>query len=328
MLEQAAADLVGSRISTIEHCASGGNSRVYRVEDKLGRLYALKSYPSLDLDPRDRLGTEYAALEFLRRDERLHVPKPLAVDRTRLLALYSWVDGSRPTVTASIIDAMLDFIRITYQLREIPEASMLPLASECCLSGSEILRQVHTRLGRLRSQADEIDLQKFLTSQIEPLLDEMILEDTVLTPELRCLNPGDFGAHNMLVVNGVPAFIDMEYFGWDDPVKQVCDVLWHPAMSLEDDLVVRFLEGATVLYSHADSDFVDRVRRYFVAYGLRWIMIVLNEFLSVRWAVRTHAGAVEQNNAKRRQLCKAQAIFNSMTSRQTLVNNILKKNIT
>ena len=325
MLEHDASSLLGRKARSVTPCASGGNSRVYRVEDESGKCYALKSYPSLEFDPRDRLGAEYAALEFLSRDPRICVPRPVAVDRNRLLALYHWVEGTRPPVSEAVIDAMLDFMCVAYELRTLPEAKGLPLASECCLSGAEILRQVRRRLDRLKMQENETLLQKFLVHAFEPILNGVALDDMVLMSALRCLNPGDFGAHNMLVADGAPAFIDMEYFGWDDPVKQVCDVLWHPAMELTDGLVSRFLNGAVELYGSEDPSFSDRVHRFFLAYGLRWVMILLNEFLPERWAMRVHAGATDVEEAKARQLDKAEALINVLDKRQSLIDDVLRR---
>ncbi len=50
-----------------------------------------------------------------------------------------------------------------------------------------------------------------------------------LPQEWRSLVPSDFGFHNSLRRNdGSLAFVDFEYFGWDDPVKMTADILLHP----------------------------------------------------------------------------------------------------
>jgi hypothetical protein len=278
----------------------------------------------LALDPRDRLGTENAALEFLSCNSDVRVPRPVSVDRGKLVAAYEWIGGSRPTPSEEVIDAMLDFIRRLYHLRENPQAKKISLASECCLSGAEILRQVRQRIGHLKKQSEELELQAFLLNSVEPMLASMELPDTKLPHVLRCLNPGDFGAHNMLRAEDDFAFVDMEYFGWDDPVKQVCDVLWHPGMALSDELSIRFLTGAQTVYMTADSGFRSRLRSHFVAYALRWTMILLNEFLPNRWALRARAGAETHDQAKSRQLDKARALIRSIEDRQAMISDTLR----
>ncbi len=324
MLKHEVSHLFARPVVSIVHLGGGGNSRIFRAQDVDGRLYTLKSYPPLTLDPRDRLGTEYAALDFLSCNSDLKVPRPVSMDPAKLLAVYEWIDGSRPTPSEAVIDAMLDFARTVFTLRDNPQAKHISLASECCLSGGSILRQVHNRLHRLKQQLEETELQDFLTDAVEPMLASMELPDTRLPDPLRCLSPGDFGAHNMLIKGEVLAFIDMEYFGWDDPVKQVCDVIWHPGMGLTDDLAERFLVGARQVYGKADVGFVDRVRSHFPAYGLRWAMILLNEFLPERWALRAHAGAENRSQAKARQLAKAKVLIQSIRNRQAFIHNVLK----
>ena len=324
MLEHEISHLFTRPVVSIVHWGGGGNSRIFQVQDIDGRLYALKSYPPLTLDPRDRLGTEYAALDFLSCNSNVRVPQPVSMDSERLLAAYEWIDGSRPTPSEAVIDAMLDFINTVYSLRENPQAKQISLASECCLSGADILRQVRNRLDRLKHQSQERELQQFLAEAVEPMLAGMAFPDMRLHDGLRCLSPGDFGAHNMLIKEDEVAFVDMEYFGWDDPVKQVCDVVWHPGMELTDYLTQRFLVGAQLVYGLADDGFAERVRSFFPAYGLRWIMILLNEFLPERWALRAHAGAENHFHAKARQLTKARAMIQSIRDRQAMVNDVLK----
>jgi len=54
-------------------------------------------------------------------------------------------------------------------------------------------------------------------------------------------------------------------------------------------------------------------------------MIVLNEFIPERWAMRAHAGAVDENKSKARQLLKAQTIISSIDQRSYFISSLLKK---
>ena len=39
----------------------------------------------------------------------------------------------------------------------------------------------------------------------------------------RILSPSDFGLHNTISKKNKLYFFDFEYFGWDDPIKLICD---------------------------------------------------------------------------------------------------------
>ena len=93
------------------------------------------------------------------------------------------------------------------------------------------------------------------------------------------LNPADLGFHNILKEpSGRLRFIDLEYFGWDDPAKLVSDFLWHPGMSLSKSQTAMWLDGTIKLFQ-TDSSFLGRLIAMFPVYGMRWSLIVLNLFL-------------------------------------------------
>jgi len=308
-LANVASELLGRQVADVfAYRDRGGNSGIFRILDVQGRNYALKFYPDPRFDPRDRLGTEVEAIRLLGRCNGIRVPDVVAYDKARRVAIYEWLPGVRPEPTEMAVDGMLVFMETLRDFRNGLPVASVPMASEHCLTGAEILRQVKFRLARLQKLAEERELQEFLRADVEPLLGRLDLTGHVIPDHLRCLNPGDFGTHNMIEENGSFAFIDMEYFGWDDPVKQVCDVLWHPAMTLPGSLAQRFAEGAKQIYGRDDPLYESRLVRHMPAFGLRWIMIVLNEFLPERWAIRSHAGAMDWIAAKHVQIGKARGM--------------------
>ena len=61
--------------------------------------------------------------------------------------------------------------------------------------------------------------------------------------------PSDFGFHNSLRrEDGSLAFVDFEYFGWDDPVKLTADILLHPGSPLAASQRRRFRQAVCQLY--------------------------------------------------------------------------------
>ena len=131
-----------------------------------------------------------------------------------------------------------------------------------------------------------------------------------LPQEWQSLVPSDFGFHNSLRRgDGSLAFVDFEYFGWDDPVKLTADILLHPGRPLAPEQRRRFRQGAVRLYGE-DRTFERRLAAYLPLFGLRWVLILLNEFIPERWQRRVLAGdTTSWNDAKARQLDHARAFL-------------------
>jgi len=295
--------LVGAA-AEIEHLLAGGrNSRVYHVRSGVGE-FALKQYPSRDDDPRDRLSTEVGALTLMERYRIETVPRVAGVDRDRGFALLSWIDGVPVTeISGTDIEAAARFLAAIHALKTTPWAKEQPSAAEACLSGAEIERQITARLARLRALSGESDLARFLNHTFGPALEREIVKAKAamkaagldfaadLPQEWRSLVPSDFGFHNSLRRrDGSLAFVDFEYFGWDDPVKLSADIMLHPGKPLSAEQCRHFRRLAVGLYG-ADPSFAPRLDAYLPLFGLRWVLIVLNEFIPERWQRRVLAGA-------------------------------------
>ena len=127
-----------------------------------------------------------------------------------------------------------------------------------------------------------------------------------LPKEQRSLVPADFGFHNCLRgADGTLVFLDFEYFGWDDPVKVTADTLLHPGVPMEGGERERFRNVALEIYGE-DEHFAARLSALYPLFGLRWGLILLNEFLPQRWRLRSAAGEAESwSAAKARQLARA-----------------------
>lgn len=296
----------------------GGNNRLYRIETDQG-LLALKLYPRIEGDQRDRLATEFGALRFLAQRGVDSIPTALAADLVAGAALYSWVDG---VVVADPGDSELDqavaFVARLKTFCGAEGAERLPLASEACLSGEELIRQISARLARLLQLSHRPVLSEFLTGEVAPLLAKhALIARTALRDShqdismaKRSLSPSDFGFHNALrMADGRMVFLDFEYFGWDDPVKLVADTLLHPGMNLSEVQGRRFLDGVEV-FREADPGFDQRLEVLFPLYALRWSLIVLNEFLPERWARRVAAGELRKREVvEDQQLEKARQLL-------------------
>jgi len=306
----------------------GGNSRLYRAELATGERVAVKSYPLLAADRLDRLEAEVGALAFLVEQGVDRVPRVVAAAREERCALFTWLDGvPLATPREADIDAAVNFLTGLHALRKASGAARLPQAAEACLSAAELERQLIVREERLAAVGRDSGLAAFLDERFYPARGQLsdwarcrygeagldFTEELAL--EKRTLSPSDFGFHNALVgADGRLFFVDFEYFGWDDPVKLTADFLWHPGMSLDESLKWRFAAAQRAVHA-ADGSFGPRLEALFPLYGLRWCMILLNEFLSEGWARRAHAtgkGGGGRLEVKQRQLKRAHRLLDEV----------------
>jgi hypothetical protein len=313
-----ARSLIGDSVEISRLTTGGRNSRIWRVSHG-ERTFALKQYPSRRDDPRDRLAVEVGALRLMERCLIEQVPRVLGVDAERGYALLSWIEGGDVLEIGNAdIDAAVAFLSAIHKLRATPWAQGQPLAAEACLCGHEIERQIEARLKTLRTAAaDDAHALEFLASLATHLshMTALARRQTAaagldfaaeLPQEWRSLVPSDFGFHNSLRrSDGSLAFVDFEYFGWDDPVKLTADLLLHPGRPLRPAQRQRLRHAATRLYG-SDAAFAVRLRAYLPLFGLRWALILLNEYIPERWRRRVLAGDPSSwADAKARQLSRA-----------------------
>ena len=324
--KKVASSLVHGAVEVCRLVTGGRNSRIWRVASGK-RAFALKQYPSRWGDPRDRLTTEVGALRLMERYRIDKVPRVLGVDSEHGYALLSWIDGSEVAqVSDADIDAAIVFLTAIHGLRAEPWAAEQPLAAEACLCGYEIEQQIQGRLTRLRHAAGyDHELIDFVDNFVVPRLavespkavdavtSAGLAFDAELPQEWRSLVPSDFGFHNSLRrPDGSLAFLDFEYFGWDDPVKLTADILLHPGRPLRPPQRGRFRQAATRLYG-GDPAFAKRLSAYLPLFGLRWALILLNEFIPERWQRRVLAGETGSwNGVKARQLASARECLASL----------------
>lgn len=319
-----ASRLAGADVTALTLAASGGNSRIYRAETA-GKTYALKYYAPSPPGTRNRLEAEVTALRFFEKHSITNVPKVYGSEDR--FALYDWVEGHiATTITVADVDSAVTFLTHFPTLSHAPEAAAFGGAAEACLSLKELLTQITRRLTRLREvAANEPALNDFLESTVTPKFTLCAANAEAawkaqgweLTRELpkneQCLIPGDYGFHNVLkTADGELAFIDFEYFGWDDPVKLVADTLLHPGYHLSPEALRRLHSCLMALFAMTDV-FAVRFRAFLPLFSLRWALILCNEFLEEKRVNRAFAADIAESDAaewgrrKQAQLAKAKA---------------------
>jgi Ser/Thr protein kinase RdoA (MazF antagonist) len=318
-----ASDLLGWRVLSATLVRRGGNNRIFLL-DGSGQRAVLKFYPPQSEDPRDRLGQEFAALSFLRRHGIEDVPRPLARDSERGCAVYEWIEGAPlDRVDVADVDQLADFFIRLQQLRDLAGAQSLAAASAACFSPAMVTEQIGQRLARLHEVvASGTEVAEFVAASLAPAADaatarlraaceaEGLVYAAPLPRHLHALSPSDFGSHNALRrPDGRLAFVDFEYFGWDDPAKAIADVMLHPGMMLPPGLAQRYRSRVEKALRPVDDGLSFRVDLLFPSMVLLWCLILLTEVLPERRSRRAIAGRTDGRAAELDQLQKARDLF-------------------
>ncbi len=323
-LKAIAEKLLGEPIQSLDSVDGGRNGRVYRVTVANSRHFAFKTYFRHTSDARCRMRTEFESLVFLWENGERQVPQPLLNSDEHDCAVYQWIEGERiPAggVTDELLNAGTAFLSRLAALGHRPGSRRLPCASEACFSGRALVDVLRRRLQPLLEIQGQPELSTFLADDLLPELDSLCQWsserlgdsfDQELPLDARTLSPSDFGFHNALRVPGGVVFLDLEYFGWDDPAKMICDFLLHPAMALSSTLKHTYAQAMLREFPAAR----DRVEAFYPLFGLKWCLIMLNEFLPAQLLRRRFAGMNERDleTLQREQLAKAAALLGMIRS--------------
>ena len=301
---------LGMTPTAIESIGQGRNSQVYRVMCDGAYRYVVKRYFNPPLDARGRMGVEFSSLAFLWDHGVRNGPQPIVSDPEYRWAVYAYVNGQHVQghdVTESDLDDAVRFLALLKSLRQEEKSARLPIASEACFSLGAILDNIHLRLERLTGQRSEGTayqaLTAFLHNEFLPARDRIAQwcssdltgwgdgPTRILPQEHRTLSPSDFGFHNALKrSDGDFVYLDFEYFGWDDPAKILADFVMHPAMDLSQSQGRRFAARLFQLFGE-DHYLPKRAETVYPLFGLKWCLILLNEFVPRDLLRRDFAGA-------------------------------------
>lgn len=317
-------------VRAVAPMAGGANNRVFRLDAAAG-TFLLKSYFRHPDDPRDRLGTEFAFSQFAWEHGVRCIPQPLACDLSAGLGLFEFVPGRSlrgTTIDDAAVDQAIDFYRTLNRAKDRPGAAALPRASESCFSLDDHFATVGRRVERLKAVAvgDAVDQAAtgFIESELAPAWGQIhaaaraaagLRPDRPLEPADRCLSPSDFGFHNaLLATDGRLRFIDFEYAGWDDPSKLICDFFCQPAVPAPAQAFDRFAAAVAAELPDPPSHLA-RATLLLPVYRVKWVCIMLNEFLPVGGSRRAFSGTVAERDARKtNQLAKARAALAAVLS--------------
>ncbi|WNK00324.1 hypothetical protein L2D14_02595 [Thalassospiraceae bacterium LMO-JJ14] len=332
----AAADIIGFPALRARQLTRGRNNVTLLLETAGGSFIA-KHYPQSPDETRDRFFSETRALDFMSRHGFDCTPTLVGQNQEARIAVMT-ANGTPAETFANTddIEACIDFVRHLYEARDHMDADDLPAAAEACPAPDDVMVQVDQRRRRLEEVTNShAELKRFLQTAFDPSLERYkarairilksagIESNDPLPRQHQTLSPSDFGLHNAVrAQNGSLVFVDFEYFGWDDPVRLVSDFLLHPGHVLDKAQKDRFTAACRSIFTDNDTFFMTRLNALYPMIGLRWGMIVLNEFLPERMARRRAAGTSEEaDEIFSAQLTKATRLLADIEASTRLLNN-------
>jgi hypothetical protein len=303
----------------LDRLSGGKNNRVFRVDDDR----VLKLYHWDPRDPRDRLNAEWMFLSYAWDRGIRTIPQPLARDPDAHAGLYGFIPGHRlppAELTPRHVAAALDFI---LAVNRVPrDMSGFAPGSEACFSLRQHIATIERRVDRLGALAPEAPERAAAEALVRDVLQPawvsvraatlagaadagLDLDATIGVPA-QCLSPSDFGFHNALADGDTVRFIDFEYAGRDDPAKLVCDFFCQPEVPVPLSHMPGFVDGLAAGLS-LDPAFAERSRLLLDGYRIKWTCIILNDFLPIGAARRTHADLAQTAARCAAQLARARA---------------------
>lgn len=328
--------LIGVGVKSMEKINGGRNSRVFKIECEDRRRLVVKFYHHSNLDERDRLGAEYYGLKFLRQQGMRNVPMPVTNDLEHRCAIFEFIEGqniSANQISKADIDSAALFLADLNRLSTVPDSRALPDASEACFSIKSIAESLQRRFNKLAAVSGSGCLNKalhaFLNNDFRALFHDITLWcqaeltrsggsfQAPVSKKVKTLSPSDFGFHNALRrADGTLAFLDFEYFGWDDPAKMISDFLLHPAIDLAPALKKRFLAKTIQKINGEAESLIERIKLVYPFFGLKWCLILLNEFLPNELSRRNFArdNAANLDAIQTRQLTKSREMLRKIKS--------------
>ncbi len=330
-IKSIAGRLLSMPIISLERIGGGLNSRVYLLITKDASKYVLKFYYRDNLSKRDRLKAEFLSLRFLWQNGVRCVPEPIAVNENKGCAIYRFIAGEKISpqkIVTRDIESAVEFFK---ELKNLKTAGKLfSPASEAFFSVCHVYENIQMRINRLmgieRGGEEHDSLRNYLANDFIPFWESLThwaknkLSDLGLSfvdsinKNDRTLSPSDFGFHNALRnKEGQIIFIDFEHFGWDDPAKIISDFLLHPAMSLDESLKQQFVTGILTLFKES-TQLKHRVQILYPIFGLKWCLILLNEFIPADFRRRDFAqiNIISKRVIYQEQLLKAKKMLNKM----------------
>lgn len=280
---------LGSKITLSKKIDRGGNNKIYKITTVDDRNFVYKEYYT---DDRDRMNREYSALKHLGENGFTCLPRTIKRDDSKNCAIYSYVDGSfKDPVDLSTrdVDQIVQFVLDLQSFK--PEHISVKFDNAVLATDSfdTFSDTVLFRVDKFSRYIQSPDVSKLvldfsksrnlvttIKSQLEMLRNQSAKAFAKkISYEERRLSPVDFGPHNMIFDENQVNFLDFEYFGWDDPVKIIPNLIVHEGSRGITEQVSRDLLEKYIKATPLQSQVKERLDTSLSLVALDWISILL-----------------------------------------------------
>tara|TARA_B110000003_G_scaffold164780_1_gene164729 strand:+ start:14774 stop:15763 length:990 start_codon:yes stop_codon:yes gene_type:complete len=310
-------DLKNLDITKIE---GGKNNLAFKVEAD-NKKYFAKFYLS-----NKHLNAELKFLQYLQTIKIDNTPNPVFVSQKDNLAIHEFIDGKPFQKKYLKKDVIMEAAQFLHKINKKKIGKInIENASESSFDLQGHFRIIDKRIFLLKNidhsdslNIEVINLIKELLSYWEEVKNNILsLKSNNQFQELKkediCISPSDFGFHNCIVgSNNKTYFIDFEYAGFDDPAKTLSDFFIQP----EIEVPKKFLEEfGLIAFKDCPNklDTIERTKILFPMFQVKWVCIVLNEFLEDKLARRIFSHSIQDiSEHKIKQLNKAKKIFSEI----------------
>jgi thiamine kinase-like enzyme len=323
---------LGCQLIDSERIGGGKNNQILKLTCDNGMKYVAKCYLGNQLDKRDRIGVEFQSSRFMWSNDIKDIPRAYFFDRKQSIAVYEYIDGTcflPEQINEHDIDAAVNFLGKLEKLKNTKQSIKIPNASEAFFSVNDIIENIKFRKAKLDTLKPDNQishkLQSFLENDFSPFFVDLVnwsrnklnKEGLTINDELiykeKTLSPSDFGFHNAIKKDDDQiVFLDFEYFGWDDPAKMVSDFLLHPnpLMQITNPLRNYFLNKIIKEFENYPK-LMQRVKILHPFFGLKWCLIILNEFVPEFLSRREFAdnGNLSRELRQMEQLTKSKTLL-------------------
>jgi len=285
-----------------------GNSEVY-VYRTDGNSFFIKKYPKDSL--MDRRKSEesmykiYSSIESIKK----YIPGFIYGNHEENFNAFELLVAMGSSSFEMHSNAYLDFLNeiINIPLKEVS----IQNAKESVFCISDLQKQILSRRNSLVGLNNNI-LNKYIYTKFDPIFNKINFSDFIINEKI--ISPSDFGSHNAIFTDTGLKFIDFEYGGIDTKYKLFSDIHWHVGFDIS------ILNRFKLIDEFIKSDEKKQFMKVNQLMGLKWSLLVLNEFFPELYEKRLKANASElsMNQYQFSQLSKSESLLERVNSADCL----------
>lgn len=227
----------------------------------------------------DRLKREQLAIKGLREVGYYNIPEVFFVNSCSVV--MGFIQGHHPSIFGkNETKALIDLFDKTAGLKHDA------YASDSCRTIREHIEKIEKRFINIKwdrvRELNGFDVDQFKT-EFEKVIKitekQSLKEDKPLVDEDLVFSHGDLSLNNTIINNnGDVYFLDFESSGMDDPARVISNLLLHPKMKFEGNLISDVVNHILNMKPKVKREVLARLDIVYLLALIEWILIALNPF--------------------------------------------------